>query len=121
MRRDRALLVFLMALALIVAAVAMRQLGTCWVPGCLFRMTTGLECPGCGMTRGTYALLHGRWNEAFWFNPVGMIVFPIAMIALGVELVGWVFGRPIRIPSGRWSATVIATVVIGWFIGRNWF
>jgi hypothetical protein len=28
-------------------------------PVCQFHLVTGLNCPGCGMTRALYALLHG--------------------------------------------------------------
>ena len=38
------------------------------------------------MTRATYAVLHGRFAEAFRLNPVGIILFPIAMIGLGIEV-----------------------------------
>jgi hypothetical protein len=31
-------------------------------PVCLFHQLTGLNCPGCGATRGLYALLHGQFS-----------------------------------------------------------
>ncbi len=124
MRKDRALLVSLIVLALAVAGYALRETaGAGWMPGCYFRKITGLECPGCGMTRGTYALLHGRFLDAFLFNPVGMILLPIALIGLGLEAIAWVMNRPpvFKLNPGRWGATILATILIVWWIGRNFF
>jgi hypothetical protein len=124
MHKDRALWVSLAALLLMVAAWALRETGgRGWMPGCFFKKTTGLDCPGCGMTRATYALLHGRVGEAFAFNPVGMVLLPLALVALGLEVLGWVRGKPLpfRILPGRWGATVCAIIVIAWWIGRNLF
>ena len=121
MKKDRALLVSLVVLVAAIAAYCLRSLGPGWMPKCIFRSATGLECPGCGMTRGTYALLNGRIVEAFAFNPVGMVLLPLALVALGIEVLGWVRGKPMpfRLNPGRWGATVIAVVVIGWFVWRN--
>jgi hypothetical protein len=124
MHKDRALWASLGMLALAGAAFALRETGGAgWMPGCVFRKLTALDCPGCGMTRGTYALLHGRVADAFAFNPVGMILLPLAMIALGIEVLGWVRGKPMpfRMKPGRWGATIVAVVVIGWWVGRNLF
>ena len=91
------------------------------MPGCFFRKYTGLECPGCGMTRATYATLHGRIGDAFRLNPVGMVLLPLAMVGVGIEVIGWVSGKqlPFRLNPGRWGATVIAVVMIVWWVGRN--
>ena len=37
-------------------------------PTCLFHQLTGLNCPGCGSTRGLYALLHGNFLIALRDN-----------------------------------------------------
>ena len=37
-------------------------------PVCPFHAMTGLWCPGCGMTRATYALLDGNLAAAFSAN-----------------------------------------------------
>lgn len=122
MHKDRALWVSLAILILAVAAYALRETGGAgWMPGCVFRKATGFECPGCGMTRATHAFLNGRVVDAFRLNPVGMVVFPLAMVALGLEVLGWVRGKPLpwRISSGRWGAAILAVVMIGWWVLRN--
>lgn len=124
MHRDRALWASLVVFVLAFAAYMLRETGGAgWMPGCVFRKVTGLECPGCGMTRATYATLHGRIGDAFRLNPVGMVLLPLAMIGLAIEVIGWVRGRPLpfRLNPGRWGATAIAGVLILWWIGRNVF
>ena len=37
-------------------------------PECQFHRLTGLDCPGCGMTRAVYALLHGHFLRAVHDN-----------------------------------------------------
>jgi len=37
-------------------------------PVCQFHRLTGLNCPGCGMTRALYALLHGKIFTALQDN-----------------------------------------------------
>ena len=37
-------------------------------PECQFHRLTGLNCPGCGMTRAVYALLHGHLLRAVHDN-----------------------------------------------------
>jgi len=91
------------------------------MPGCFFRQITGFECPGCGMTRAGYEFLNGRIGDAFALNPVGMVIFPWAMVAVGIEVLGWVRGKPMpyRFKAGRRGAIILAVVIIGWWILRN--
>ncbi len=124
MRKDRALWVALGALGLAFAAGALYQFGPSgvpWLPGCTFHHLTGLNCPGCGMTRAAHATLHGRIGEAFRFNPVGMILLPMALFGIGCELVGWIREKPLpfRFNVGARGAKVIAVTVISFWILRN--
>ncbi|MGJ8633463.1 MAG: DUF2752 domain-containing protein [Luteolibacter sp.] len=122
MKPERAIWASLAVLFLAVAAYALRETGGAgWMPGCFFRKFTGLECPGCGMTRATYATLHGDFWTAFKFNPVGMILLPLGLLGVGIEVLGWVRGKPLpfNLNPGRWGATVIAVVVIVFTVVRN--
>jgi hypothetical protein len=49
-------------------------------PTCTFHRLTGLNCPGCGMTRALYALLHGDLTTALRDNAllvIGLAVFAV--------------------------------------------
>jgi len=41
---------------------------------CFIKRVTGLDCPGCGMTRGMSALTHLHFMDAILFNPLSPIV-----------------------------------------------
>lgn len=121
MHKGRVAVLLLIVVGMVVAAFCLWRFGMNWLPGCLFRRFTGLECPGCGMTRGTYALFHGRFLEAFLFNPVGMILLPIGLVACGFHAIGWASKKPlpIQIPASRWVSIPLSVIVIGWWILRN--
>lgn len=35
---------------------------------CPFKIMTGLDCPGCGLTRGSLCVLTGQWSRAVSYN-----------------------------------------------------
>jgi hypothetical protein len=47
-------------------------------PRCFFKMTTGLDCPGCGGLRATHQLLHGDIRAAFALNPLFIVAIPVS-------------------------------------------
>jgi hypothetical protein len=92
-----------------------------WLPGCLFHRFTGWLCPGCGMTRAAHAALHGDPGAAFRFNPLGMVLLPAALVGIGLELLGWVRGKPLPLRfrvGGRWAWAVFGVLVVFWVL-RN--
>jgi hypothetical protein len=50
---------------------------------CLFKRTTDLPCPGCGLTRCGSNLFRGRFMRAAQYNPFGLVIIPF-MAGLGV-------------------------------------
>lgn len=64
-------------------------------PLCPLAATTGVPCPGCGLTRATLALLRGEVRHALELHPLVLAVTPI------VALVGLVNGVS-YVRTGRW-------------------
>ena len=56
-------------------------------PVCQFHRLTGLNCPGCGMTRAFYALLHGDLLTALHDN--ALFVFALGTLAIRGAWFGW--------------------------------
>jgi len=73
------------------------------------------------MTRAAHATLHGRIGEAFHYNPVGMVLLPLALLGFGIEIAGWIRGKPLpfRLNVGVAGAWAIIWVVAGFWILRN--
>jgi hypothetical protein len=44
---------------------------------CMLRRTTGMSCPGCGLTRCFISLAHGDMWAAWSFNSAGLLLFAI--------------------------------------------
>ena len=53
------------------------------VPLCLLHALTGLQCPGCGMTRAVHALLAGDVALALRCNVLLVALVPLAALAWG--------------------------------------
>lgn len=70
---------------------------------------TGRPCPFCGLTRGLFALAHGRWADAIRFNALA----PLAFALLFTLFLKW----PMR--DRLWRAGALAFAVYG--AGRVFF
>lgn len=84
-------------------------------PRCAFKMLTGLDCPGCGLTRASHHVLHGEFAEAFRLNP---LLFAMAGVVL-FALPSAARGRHPAFLTSRWFGWGAVLVVIGWWIVRN--
>lgn len=127
MRPNRVIIAAFGLLGLAVGFWLLREHGPFvpWLPGCTFHRLTGLHCPGCGMTRAAAALAHGDLAAAFRFNPVGMVLLPLALIGLGLEALAWIRAKPPRhrLQAGPRTAWLLVWLVIAFWILRNlpWF
>ena len=83
-------------------------------PVCPLFAATGLNCPGCGLTRGFHALFHGDVFGALHFNallPVYIVIFVYlfaAMISIAARGRGLSFN--IFRPNLIWSFLIISIV-----------
>ena len=88
---------------------------TPWYPKCVFHVMTGLDCPGCGITRALHHLLHGRVEEAFLLNPM---LFAM-LIAFACAVPSLVRGERPRFLDRPWFSWGTLVAVSGWFVVRN--
>jgi len=90
-------------------------------PTCPFHQLTGLWCPACGLTRGTYQLLHGHVATASSYN----VFTPLVVAGLVLAWCAWLpvswGAAPRAMPSWirRTLLSSAPTVLIGYGVLRN--
>ncbi len=58
---------------------------------CSLKRMTGIECPGCGLTRSFISTARGQWRQAWHFNPVGPFFFLV--VAAQIPYRAWQLWR----------------------------
>lgn len=53
---------------------------------CLSRVLADVECYGCGMTRAIMHLIHLDFAQAWFYNKLSFVVFPLLAFLYGQEL-----------------------------------
>ncbi|MCX5384479.1 DUF2752 domain-containing protein [Streptomyces sp. NBC_00083] len=89
------------------------------LPRCPFHWATGLNCPACGGTRMSYALLHRDLGGALRANPVLCAALPFGLWVYARWAVAALRGRRRRFALGpRGTALVLGTAFV-WTVVRN--
>ncbi len=91
------------------------------IPPCPFHAVTGWWCPGCGLTRGTRALMHGHLQQALGFNLFTPLVLGVLIYTWLVWAVPRVGGPalPALSPIPRRTLFVLGTIALLFTIARN--
>jgi hypothetical protein len=100
----------LLAAAAVAALFAYQPRELWFLPGCQFNRLTGLDCPGCGMTRAIHHLLHGRALVALHCNALFTLALPCVAV-VGV----WRWWQPYTVPAWKPAYTWWLLVVIALF------
>lgn len=91
------------------------------IPPCGFHVLTGKWCPGCGLTRGTRALMHGHVMQALGFNlftPVVLGLFIYVWLSWASPRVGGPTLPLLRAaPPVTWK--ILGAAVLIFTIARN--
>ena len=89
------------------------------MPSCPFRAATGLDCPGCGATRGLYALTQGDVLRAMDHNIFVVLILPVLLWAW----FGWLrasLGLRDRAPTLRANVSMsLAVALTAFWVLRN--
>ena len=67
---------------------------------CTSKQVFGVDCPGCGLTRGFISISHGQFLRAWHFNPASFVVY-----ILVVGQVPWQIFQLSRIRRGQFPVT----------------
>jgi hypothetical protein len=51
-------------------------------PICLYRILFGIKCIGCGTTRALWSILHLKFKDAYEYNKLIIISFPLLVFCL---------------------------------------
>jgi hypothetical protein len=87
---------------------------------CPFKVATGgLDCPGCGMMRGTHALLRGDVGRALDHN----IFLPLVLVTILIGYVRWTrrsVGHEVApVTPPAWAVIAAAVLICGFWVARN--
>lgn len=117
---------------LLIAGICVAAIGLCILylkfepssglyPRCMFKMLTGLSCPGCGSQRAIHAIFHGDIKEAFSYNALFIIEIPLLALLIFSRLIGSRYPQLQRTLSSRFFILFILVTIIIWTIIRNIF
>lgn len=90
-----------------------------WMPRCLWKATTGTDCPGCGSQRMAHALLHGDFGGAWRANAFGVCLLPAAAFLLWIETRRERHPRLYARIHSPWAIRLLAVAVAAWWVVRN--
>jgi hypothetical protein len=71
-------LFFVIILGIIFFSIPKIYLGDTF-PICLYRIILNKKCIGCGTVRAVWSILHFKFNEAYEYNKMIIITFPLLM------------------------------------------
>jgi hypothetical protein len=107
------LLLLSLSIVILSATMSVRQAKYVSLPGmtvplpelCYFRRGTGLDCPGCGLTRSFISLAHGQFLQACQYNVAGLPLFLVVVFQIPYRL-----AQLLRMQRGlpAWDLTFIA-------------
>src|SRR5262245_35573031 len=98
--------------AAMVVAIDPTDSGAFSSPSCVVKLTTGLDCPGCGGTRAFYYLLRGNLPEAARHHALAVFAAPFLVWLSVAWAANLVFGK--RLPAPRLTRRVVASVLAIW-------
>lgn len=90
-----------------------------WMPKCLWKLTTGTDCPGCGSQRMAHALVHGEFREAWQANAFAMCMLPVIAFLLLLECFRERYPRLYLKVHSPVLICMLAGSVLCWWIVRN--
>lgn len=80
---------------------------------CPIKKTTGLYCPGCGITRMFLSLLKLDFYQSFRYNPLLLITLPIFIFFIGDTILTKTKPLYTKIPNKIWIVIILLFICYG--------
>ncbi len=77
---------------------------------CLFHRVTGLDCPGCGITRMLVSVLEGDLRAAFRYNPAAFFLLPCVLLLIAYR--AFKFVRTGTRSEGKWEKAAVIFMIL---------
>lgn len=84
-----------------------------WGAYCPFLLTTGLPCPGCGMSRAVFFVFTFQFSRAWLMNPVA---FLWAILIVLFVIYRYILGRSVK--KLRMPLIIVLMLTIGYYFYR---
>ena len=119
-RLKKILLIYLILLVIFIAYYILNKKTGFYIP-CIFHELTGLDCPGCGITRCLFYLINFRIKDAFFVNPLVFIYLPFIITYFLYKSYLYIYDNKdrilVKIPNYVMYIILVITIIYG--IVRN--
>lgn len=90
---------------------------TGWGLPCFYHEFLGWYCPGCGISRMFFSMFELDFYQAFRFNPLLFILFPLGVFFFFDAVVAYLHERPTKyyskVPNFVWIILLLICVAFG--------
>ncbi len=87
---------------------------------CIFHLITGLNCPGCGVTRMMHSLVHLDFVSAFHHNAALLCLSPILFILFASRAYRYIrYGSVKTTRLEQISCWALVAILLLWGVVRN--
>lgn len=115
-RLKRVILIYISLLIIFVSYYIINKKTGFYIP-CIFHEITGLDCPGCGITRCLFHLINLRIDEAFKVNPLVFILLPFIVAYFLYQSYLYIYNKKdkilVKIPNYVMYTLLFITIVYG--------
>ncbi len=119
-RLRKVITIYLCLLLMFIAYYIINKTTGFYIP-CIFHELTGLDCPGCGITRCLFNIINLNFKEAFLVNPLVFIYLPFIIAYFLYKSYLYIFNKKdkilVKIPN--YVIYIILGITILYGILRN--
>ena len=115
-RLRKVIIIYIGLLLIFIAYYIINKKTGFYIP-CIFHEITGLDCPGCGITRCLFYLINLNIIDAFKVNPLVFILLPFIIAYFIYQSYLYVYNKKdqilVKIPNYIMYTLLFITIVYG--------